>query len=436
MFTELDDKSKTKIARLWNLVLDREMYLVADSTEEYKELVSLHGPLPFIMEKNIHAFSTDKQKAAFQELVSILRDHAGNHLFSWSSVYETVKKKLTRVLVDGEGAKASQMLSNIAEALREMIHPQKVLLPISGIELHDCVIEFNNWKIEHFNSLEIDGFMSKVTDGPDWKDSIHNILSKDYIGRPLFQIFLEGEHAQAAENAVSHLRYVLNTLRFAALMHGEDHYNARTVRIGIDTHSARRDWMISFREDCGQVGFRTVPGELTGPFKITMANLETYRYNLKLQNLWELYDQQQKTDLELAIIDALKWIGEAQNENDRHIAFIKYWTSLEALLTGYQNDKITDRLSISLPPILGQVAGERPPSKNMVRKMYSLRSDMLHGRGLTDISCRDLCTVSKWASNCLLVCLDLRSRGYNTRETIFGQSARIAKVKQNPKGQP
>lgn len=432
MLTELDEKSKTKIVRLWNLVLDREMYLVADTMEEYKELASLYGPFPFIMERNIHAFSTDKQKDAFQELVSILRDHAGNHLFSWSSVYETVKKKLIRVLVYGDGAKASQILRDIAGALREMIHPQKVLLPISGIELQDCVIEFNNWKIEHFNSSEIDSFMSKVMDGPDWKDSIHDTLSKDYIGRPIFQISLEGEPAQAADNAVSHLRYVLNTLRYAALMHGENHYNARTVRVGIDTHTAKRDWMISFREDCGQVGFRTVPGELTQPFKITMANLETYRYNLKLQDLWELFDQQQKTDLEMAIIDALKWIGEAQNENDRHIAFIKYWTSLEALLTGYQNDKITDRLSISLPPILGQVAGEKPPSKNSVKKMYSLRSDMLHGRGLIDISYRDLCTVSKWASNCLLVCLDLRSRGYNTRATIFAQSARLAKLKQNP----
>ena len=81
MLTELDEKSKTKIVRLWNLVLDREMYLVADTMEEYKELASLYGPFPFIMERNIHAFSTDKQKDAFQELVSILRDHAGNHLF-------------------------------------------------------------------------------------------------------------------------------------------------------------------------------------------------------------------------------------------------------------------------------------------------------------------------------------------------------------------
>jgi len=428
MIIELNKKSKAKIAKLWNLVLDRELYLVADTIEEYKELESLHGPLPFIMEKNIHAFSTGKQKAAFQELVSILRDHAGNHLFSWSSVHETVKKYIIRVLVDGEGPKTSQMLSNVAGTLSEMIHPQKVLLPISGIELNDCVIEFNNWKIEHFNSSEIDCFMSKVTDAPDWKNSIHGTLTKDYIGRPVFQISLVGEHAQAADNAVAHLRYVLNTLRYAALMHGEDHHNARTVRIGVETLAAKRDWMISFREDCGQVVFRTAPGELARPFKITMANLEMYRYNLKLQDLWELYDQQQKTDLEMAIIDALKWIGEAQNENDRHIAFIKYWTSLESLLTGYQNDKITNRLIISLPPILSQVAGERPPSKSKVRNMYTLRSDMLHGRGLTDISYRDLCTVSKWASNCLLVFLDLRSRGYNTRETIFAQSARIAKA--------
>jgi hypothetical protein len=212
-------------------------------------------------------------------------------------------------------------------------------------------------------------------------------------------------------------------------MHAEDHYHAKAVRIGVNIHaSLRRDWMISVHEESGQVGFRTVPGESPDLFKITKANLETYRHNLKLEDMWGLYDQRQKTELEMAIMDAVKWIGEAQNENDNHIAFIKYWTSLEALLTGYQKDQITDRLSISLPPILAQVAGEKPPSKSRVQKMYSLRSDMLHGRGLIDISYRDLCTVSKWASTCLLVCLDLRSRGYNSRTAIFAQSARIAKA--------
>lgn len=430
MFDHLNEKDRSKLGRLWNKVLDPKGYLVAESMDEYKQLSDRHGIFPFIMESRIHAFATDETKHAFQELVSNIRFHAGKEIFSWKAVHEAIKNRLIRALVYGEHAKAGQMIKEVAASLQETVHPHKLLLPITGIELMHCVIENQNWKIKHCNEDEINKFSSNLSEDSNWKDHVNKILSDEYNNRAFFEINLIGEIEQAADNAFFQLKYILNTLRYAALMHAENHYNARTVRIEINaSSSSRKGRMLNLREDTGSVGFRSVPGESARPFKITKENLDAYCQNFRLHDLWNLYVQEEKSDLEAAIIDAVTWIGEAQNDNYAHIAFIKYWTSLEALVTGYQKNEITDRLKTALPILLSQIIGKNPPSKNAVCKMYSLRSDMLHGRGLTDINYSDLCTVSSWASDCLFVCLELRSRGYNTRASVFEQSDRMSKRK-------
>ena len=107
---------------------------------------------------------------------------------------------------------------------------------------------------------------------------------------------------------------------------------------------------------------------------------------------------------------------------------MKYWVSLEALITGYKGGNETKRLKTAIPILLSQGSAS-VPSKKEVERMYKVRSNLLHGRKASRVRRSDLNKLCGWACFCIVCYLSLRERGYTTRQQIHEQAERIDRAK-------
>ncbi len=161
-------------------------------------------------------------------------------------------------------------------------------------------------------------------------------------------------------------------------------------------------------------------------YELSKEAFDILKASAFLEDLWELADQKIRNDVELGILDSLTWLGDAQQETQAHIAFLKYWSALEALITGYGSGRETARL-LNAIPILLAMSGTDIPSRNRVDTLYAQRSTILHGRGRPVIEPDLVDEISTWSYRSLLAYLSLRRRGYGTREQIYDQAERLAR---------
>ena len=108
--------------------------------------------------------------------------------------------------------------------------------------------------------------------------------------------------------------------------------------------------------------------------------------NLKTQceDFWNMTTKNNKSDMEKRIFNAAIWIGKAIKDVDRKRSFFQLVLALENL---FQLDPkehvragITQQLSEYIGFILGNNTDHRREKYQQVKKLYRLRSDIVHGR--------------------------------------------------------
>jgi hypothetical protein len=160
----------------------------------------------------------------------------------------------------------------------------------------------------------------------------------------------------------------------------------------------------------------------------------------------------EKTELEKAILTAIYWVGEAQNDYIFESAYIKFWTALETLFSIPDKDNmkliecpqcktsietfvdkkgITKSLSKGVAILLA-FGGYRFIEINDIKKilkatekLYDKRSKIIHKgiyRNVTPVELADVCKYAVWS---VLTCLGLRSQGYETLEQIKEETNRL-----------
>lgn len=139
------------------------------------------------------------------------------------------------------------------------------------------------------------------------------------------------------------------------------------------------------------------------------------------------------TELELLILTAIHWIGEAQSEFDLDIAFVKYWIALECIFTREKDDEKgpTKALSEGIPKLSAyshykfiEVADIESISAKVL-KLYDKRSNIIHrgmrhieeeGQGVSPSDVSQVCKYTVWS---IFSLFDLRCLNYATREQVI-----------------
>ena len=139
------------------------------------------------------------------------------------------------------------------------------------------------------------------------------------------------------------------------------------------------------------------------------------------------------TELEGTILTILHWIGEAQNEFDIDVAFVKYWTVIESAFTG-RSANIQHTLASCTSTVIrfsGYVLEEAIDAKHIHRrviKLYDKRSNIIH-RGMRGyITYCDLGEICKYSAWVVLSLIDLSMKGYSTIEQIKPEIDRLCRL--------
>lgn len=89
-------------------------------------------------------------------------------------------------------------------------------------------------------------------------------------------------------------------------------------------------------------------------------------------------NDEELTDFEKRIWTALYWYGEAMSERELNSLIIKYATCLEALFNSREGG-ISEQISEFTAHVIGKNKEERMDIYSTVKKLYSLRSNAVHG---------------------------------------------------------
>jgi hypothetical protein len=128
----------------------------------------------------------------------------------------------------------------------------------------------------------------------------------------------------------------------------------------------------------------------------------SYSFGEDLQDFWKFFEEDLETDLGLVIkkltlqtaspsnkefladrlIDAFYWFGEASRDSNSSAQVIKLVTALERLVTikgKEKNEAITENFSRRVSCLIAIYHGEIDEWRSKSKKMYNLRSDLVHG---------------------------------------------------------
>ena len=104
----------------------------------------------------------------------------------------------------------------------------------------------------------------------------------------------------------------------------------------------------------------------------------------KTSYVWDLYAKKNRSDKENRILNAVLWVGKAHIELDNKIYFLELCFALESLLQvdtdKFINPSISYSISSNCAMIIADKYEDRKKVANKLKKLYSLRSQIAHGK--------------------------------------------------------
>jgi hypothetical protein len=102
------------------------------------------------------------------------------------------------------------------------------------------------------------------------------------------------------------------------------------------------------------------------------------------------------------LLGAIKWAGKASATEKREDSFIFYAIALESLLLGqHHHDQLTYKLRLRAAHLLGLKASARARIRDRVKRLYDLRSTIVHS-GRTKVPRADLDELRIFAQSCII----------------------------------
>lgn len=260
-----------------------------------------------------------------------------------------------------------------------------VAFPIYGV-IVPKVTQFGVFRI--FNNLDYKKFLLENNVIPE-ETVVKTSLIKNELNYLLLEVKAKAPQ-RAIELSIPNFELFEYAVKF--LLHdnrhidvGIFHYNERNITEGI-----------AFEKDRHNLGV------LAGSFITKGALQEINILELFSQNMnffWDIlsrYINGNTTEMENRLINAVRWVGKANNDDSNITQYVQYVFALEALLA-YKPEKtfITPSTSFQLAEyaafIVGETANENIITKTALRKkifydvkkIYHIRSQIVHGNELT-----------------------------------------------------
>jgi hypothetical protein len=277
----------------------------------------------------------------------------------------------------------------------------------------------------------------KVFDSPNPEALKHtqDFFNKNFLNRLCIKSTFYGDSNIAEKEAYRQARELINYFRYTICLLSCDKISIPRIRINLlsESYGNFEKTLIRRYKDEAIVLISGRGHKSLENFCIDKDRLEDLSLNGFLEDFSIIINSSCQTQLDGCILTAIYWIGEAQNEVDLDVSFLKYWTALECIFTG--SEQPTHALAKGVATLnafsgyeLIKLEDAKEVYKGMT-KLYDKRSDIIH-RGMNYLANQvidnaDITKVNKYTACSIHSLFYLRSIGYTSMDEVSKQINRL-----------
>jgi hypothetical protein len=437
----------------WNILANTnnrsKNYSIPSSAEEYLKYDKFTTRLKINSQE---WFLLENAITAFNEIINRIYGLSElKRVVARETVYIALKKELEAEIVNrGKDPKCKRDFNDALESIQHYIDEEvsyfDFYFAVEGLNLEDIgKISYDKVQILGFNQELCDqiiaAFFGEI-DSVNPEELLHkqDFFKNYFLNRLCIRFTAYGDSDTANKKAHRQARELVNFFRYiiCLLMHDRISEHIARINFAFETHGNDAVVLVKeFKTNSISIAYgrRRKPLQT---FTIDKNRLEDLSLNCFMNDFFKILNATSQTQLEGCILTSIYWIGEAQNEFDLDISFLRYWTALECIFTRGKDDKITRNLSISVA-ILNtfsvynfiRIEESKNARKNIIN-LYKKRSLIIHqGMNYIDnqvINKADISLICKYTACSILSLFYLRSIGYTSMHEIDDQINRLSQL--------
>jgi hypothetical protein len=258
---------------------------------------------------------------------------------------------------------------------------------------------------------------------------------KNFLNSLCIRSTAYGDSDTAYKKAYRQARELINYFRYIICLYWHDRASGKLLKINLSFEAFSNSERTLIRRIKDNVIILS-SGRGRKPlhkFPIDNNQLKNLSFDGFLEDFSAIINASSQTDLDGCILSAIYWIGEAQNEADLDVSFLKYWTALECIFTG--TEQPTHALAkgvATLNTFSGyefiKIEDAKEVYRNMI-KLYDKRSAIIH-HGMNYLANQvineaDISMICKYTAWSILSLFHLRSDDYTSMQEVGDRINRL-----------
>ncbi|WNZ43599.1 HEPN domain-containing protein [Leptolyngbya boryana CZ1] len=436
IFNFNDTKSKRKAKYVWEKVLLKLSNYFNDPKEIIKVPFAEIATYKLEIASGAYLYPKERAKEEIRNLANIIYQIPEiKRCCSFGTVYKSVKhelqSELSFVLEENSLRDFETVIESLFCKIRSSMKTYDFYFSLEGIELTKVsIIDFGSIQILKFDREQ----MNKVLRENNQADNaIHTeFVSKNFLDKVCIKCRCSGDFETSKKLAELKARETINYFRYmiCLLFHKRIHENLLKINVVSETY-VDENQILAREVTSGNLLLQWDSTRKTSEdFPIDRERVDELKDKLYFDIIVKILNSDSRTELEGCLLTAMYWSGEAQNEFDWDIAFLKYWTALECIFSCSKED-ITSSLArgISTLAAFSEYQFVKPDEINQIFKavsnLYDKRSKIVH-RGLRNsVNEVELVEVCKYTSWTILSLMRLISIGYQDTIQLHEQIVRL-----------
>ncbi len=316
-----------------------------------------------------------------------------------------------------------EFVSHTADALFTTVKDFQFLALVDGLELEDvAVVELGSLRVQHssrtvFEQIRFGGNLDLDSVYEHFKDAVWLVASVH--GGP----DLATERFRYRSALTVGLLGIYGVVLYSGAM-WRTHVQVITPRDAPQTITTLR-WKRN--------GENPVLSRRRGDDQALPVTTESMAYvngQCFFRQLAALMDRKEPDELQSAILSAIYWFGDAYQDRNPTMKFVKLWSCMESFFS-IERDGITDVNARGIAAVLTYAGysvtneADYPRVKATLKKLYDLRSQAVHRGKVGHIGMEDLATFSRWVAWVIISMMALSERGYQTLRRVHEEVSRL-----------
>ncbi len=428
---------------------DSEIHLLLDKKEDVFR-ININSQPYFLRDKH-----RDILKKIVDEILSLYnkRNDERSNIVSPDTVYNSINQVIESEMTARKQSSEynKKLFDNILFAeLKQVIENEitsfEFFSIVEGIEIKNMeTISCGNVELFVFEQKHCDEFTNifhanKIPKDSEKFQETQKYFHENFLGKVCMKSTAYGDERTAIKKSYRQMREVINFFRYIICLRIHERVSENIVKINILSETYKEtDVSLIKRNKDNQLSLIWGHGRKSRQ-KFCIDKNQMGDISFPLEGFNQIINSDSSiTEVEESILKAIYWIGEAQNEFDLDIAFIKYWTAIECM---FSQEPITKSLAkgVTISIIFScyqhiQDANNVDDAKLIykeIKKLYKKRCDIIHG-GKTHLTQQvidehDISAICKYAAWSISQMFCLRSGGYVTRDKIKKEIDRLSSI--------